>query len=261
MDLWDSRLQAVERMLKKVEKSHHEILELLREKTSRKEYMQKYYQQKKLQRSGLKNPDRNNLNLPRGWDIRLKDKMQEWAEVAFRFATVLPRPRPFDFLEWLCWTWNVGTYQHKVITKSGGYNHLFIGYSGDKPLRLKFTDGDLYGNVRRTTFTPVQRDQFCEALWWKWGFAVLVKLKQTMGENRFQSLAPAFKRPLLLLMGGFGEVEVQKDLFFDPHEANCSRLGKAYRHAKPDLDRAWNACKKGLFSKVEPHADFLKPTC
>ena len=250
----EGRLQRIERRLEQVEKLLRE--KLLREKTSRKEYNAKYYQQRKLQRTGLKNPDRNNLDLPRGWDERLEDKMQEWAEVAFRFATDLPRPRPFDFLEWLCWTWNVGTYQHKVITKSGGYNNLFIGYSGDKPLRLKYTDGDLYGNVRRTTFTPAQRDQFCEALWWKWSFAVLVKLKHAMG-TRFQSLAPSFRRPLLLLMGGFGEVEVKADLFFDPQEANCARLGKAYRAAKPDLDHAWNACKKGLFSKVEPFADFV----
>ena len=245
----EDRLQKIEERLQQIEK--------LLAAPSRKGYQKAYYAARKLRRNGLRNPDRNNLNLVRGWDDRLKEKMEEWGDVAVRFGSDLPRPRPFAFLEWLCWTWNNATYEYKVITKSGGYNHLFIGYSGDKPLRCKFTDGDLYGNVRRTKFTPAQRDQFCEALWWKWGFAVLVKLKQAMGV-RFQSLAPAFKRPLLLLMGGFGEVEVQKDLFFDPNEPNCAHLGKAYMHAKPDLDRAWNACKKGLFGRVEPYAEFLK---
>ena len=247
----------MESRLDGIEESLREVLSLLRGKQSKTQYQQEYYAKKKTLRRGLRNPDRNNLRLPRGWDIRLREKMKGWADVAFRFATDLPRPRPFDFLEWISWTWNVNTYQEKVITKSGGYKHLFIGFTGNKPLRVKFTDNDLFGNVRRVTFTPPQRDQFAEALWWEWGFGVLFQIKEAMGDALFESLAPAFKRPLLLLMGGFGEVEVRDNLIFDPKEEDCAKLSKAYRYAKPDLDRAWNACFKGLFSKQEPFADFV----
>ena len=128
-----------------------------------------------------------------------------------------------------------------------------IGFSADKPMRMKWTENDLFGSGKRLTFTRVQRDQFADALWWHWGFAVLGKTVFEMQEDpRWASLPKDFTQPLLLLMGGFGMVELRPGLIFDHNEPNCDTLSKAFRLAKPELDRAWRACRSGLFAKVEP---------
>jgi hypothetical protein len=56
------------------------------------------------------------------------------------------------------------------------------------------------------------------------------------------------------MCGGVGDVEVREGLLFDQNEQDCQLLGKAYRAAKPDLDRGWAACLKGLCCKDEPFA-------
>jgi len=259
MSNFEERIAAVETKL-------DEVLQLLKGKNARAEYQAKYYVERReaallKENSGrLRNPDRNNLDLPRGWDKRLGPKVHEWAELCYRFAAA--RKSPFEFMEWLAFTWNSCTYWNKVITKSGGYFHLFIGFSGTKPLRSKWTENDLFGSVRRTTFNRIQRDQFRDAPWWKWGFGVLGKVVHQMKEedDRWAELDTRFTRPLLLMMGGYGLVEVRQGLYFDQHEDDCNKIGKMYAHAKPDLDRGWKACKRGLFSKVEPHAEFIAPT-
>ena len=165
------REKRMEERLAKVEEALQEVLRLLREGKKRSKYQAKYYVKRKEaklgeEESGLKNPDRNNLDLPRGWDRRLGTKMEEWAQVAFRFAEA--RMSACAFMQWLSFTWNNCCYWHKVVTRSGGYNHVFTGFSGDEPLRSKRGDNDLFGCVKRTKFTRAQRDQFEEALWWNW---------------------------------------------------------------------------------------------
>ena len=250
-------MQGLKDRLVKVEELLEDVLRVLKVREKRSEYQQKYYEERKAkqlaQRSGLKNPSRNNLNLKMGWDRRLQPQLKEWALIAYRFADA--KKGPFAFMEWLSYTWNCCTYWHKVLTKSGGYNHLFIGFSGSKPLRAKWTDNDLFGCVKRTTgFTRVQRDQFGDALWWNWGYGVLGKVLQEMQgyELRWKTLPDHFTRPMLLMMGAYGMVEVRQGLLFDPGEHDCKKMAKAYAYAKPDLDRGWAACKRGLFSQEEP---------
>lgn len=246
----------MEERLSRVEEALQEVLKLLREGKQRVKYQAKYYAKRKEtkmgEQNGLKNPDRNNLDLPMGWDKRLHTKMLEWAEVAFRFAEA--KMNACSFMEWLSYTWNNCVYWHKPVTRSGGYNHVFIGFSGTKPLRVKCTDCDLFGCVKRTTFTKAQRDQFSDAHWWRWGYGVLGKVVGEMQEDArwTPGLAERWARPLLLMLGGFGQVEVRQGLLFDPNEDDCNRFGKMYAYAKPDLERGWNACKRGLFAKQEP---------
>ena len=252
-------MSSVVERLSKVEQMLGEVLSLLTEKKARATYHAKYYAERKsVVMSGLKNPDRNNLDLPMGWDRRLQTKVEEWAVVAYRFAD--GKKSAYAFMEWLAFTWNVATYWHKVITRSGGYNHLFIGFSGVKPLRSKWTDNDLFGSVKRTAFTRAQRDQFGDALWWNWGYGVLgkVALEMQEDEKRWAALPKHFTRPLCLMMGGFGGVEVRQGLVFDPNEGDWNKVGRMYSYAKPELDRGWNACKRGLFAKEEPHVNVSK---
>lgn len=245
MELFAERLERVEQML-------GEVLSLLTKRSDRTLYQAKYYAERKGRRVGLKNLDMNNLDLPRGWDDRLSSRIVEWANTAYRFAE--NSKSPYKFLEWLSYTWNSATYWHRVITRSGGYNWIFIGFSGEKPLRCKWTDNDLFGCVNRTKFSRAQRDQFGNALWWRWGHGVLGKVVFEMQEDetRWGKLPKSFTKPLLLLMGGFGEVEVRQGLTFDPTEEDCDRVGRMYAYAKPDLDRSWDACKRGLYAKSEP---------
>ena len=240
--------------LVRVEKLLEEVLSFVRPKKSRKEYQSKYYREKKTKELAelkrLRNPSKNNL-YP---DKRLcTEKVEDWAAAGFRFAAAAKHDSAYRFLGWLAYTWNVNTYQHRPITRSGGYYHVMIGFSGDKPMRIKWTENDLFGCGKRLTFTRVQRDQFADALWWHWGFGVLGKTVFEMQEDgRWAQLPKEFTEPLLLLMGGFGLLELRPGLIFDHNEPNCDTLSKAFRLAKPQLDRAWRACKNGLFIKEEP---------
>lgn len=262
------------KVVAKLDEVLKELKELRAEKEKRAKYNSKYYKEhraelqrkqaesyvrrKAAERTGLKNPDRNNLDPAR--DSRLGPKMVEWAELCYRFAAA--KKGPYAFMRWLAYTWNCKTYWHKVITRSGGYCNLFIGFTGarqNKALRSRWSDNDLFGCVHRTKFTKVQRDQFGQALWWNWGFGVLGKVVREMQEDeeRWAELPKRFTRPLLLMMGGFGEVEVRQGLKFDPNEQDCKKMGTMYSYAKPDLDGGWNACKQGLFAGTEPHDTFV----
>ena len=85
-----------------IEANQKEILKLLRGKESRATYNKRYYAEKKrvaeihLREGRIRNPDRNNLDLPFGRDRRLAPKFEEWAKIGFKFAA---ENRPFQFLE------------------------------------------------------------------------------------------------------------------------------------------------------------------
>lgn len=262
MSKFEERLSVVEQKL-------DEVLSLLREKKGQRDYHSKYYAKRREAQMtktmpGIKNPNWNNLDLHGwkglGWDKRLQEQMKLWAEICYRFADA--KKGSFSFMRWLSYTWNCKTYWFKVITRSGGYNHLFHGFSGTKPLRHKLTDTDLFGCVKRTALTKIQCDQFGEALWWKWGFAVLGKVVRVMqeSEDRWAALPKHFTRPMLLLMGSMGEVQMHGHTF-NPEDGDHIKVGKMYASAKPDLDRVWNACKLGLFSNEEPFAEFISERC
>ena len=102
-------------------------------------------------------------------------------------------------------------------------------------------------------FGPLVTGFLGEGYHWHWGFGVLGKTVFEMQEDgRWAQLPKEFTEPLLLLMGGFGLLELRPGLIFDHNEPNCDTLSKAFRLAKPQLDRAWRACKNGLFIKEEP---------
>ena len=241
MDEFATRLVRVEQMLE-------EVLRFVRPKKTRKDYQAKYYQDQRTKRKSqlkrLKNRDRNNLNP----DPRLQKVFAEWAAVGFTFAC------PYRFLEWLSFTWNAETYEERPITRSGGYYRVMSGFSGNRPSRYKRTENDLFGCGRkRLAFSGVTQIQFRDAEWWNWGFGVLGKTVREMQEDsRWAELPESFTKPLRLLMGGGGMVEVRPGLFFDQNEPNCEILAKTYALVKPQIDRAWRACKLGLFAKTAP---------
>ena len=251
-------MKRVEARLDRIEGQLAELLLLLRGKKSKSEYHARYYakrkaaQEKTAASTKLLNPDKNMLTHR---DPRLRPMFESWAEVAFRFGAAL---KPFDFLCWLVYTWQ-NLYKVRPITRTGGYNQVFIGWSGDRPLRQKCTDNDVFGNCKRLKFTKSQAFDFGRSTWWNWTYGVLYQVLFTMQEeheDRWAQLSPRFTRPLLLMTGGCGSVEVRHGIEFDQNLAH-DQLQKVYKHVKPDLDRGWAACIKGLCSKEEPHAEFV----
>ena len=254
--LLNSVMEALNARLLHAETMMREILVLLNKKKTRTEYQKEYYARKTKQarqeQGRIRNPDCNNLNLPFGHDSRLRSKIPEWAAIAYRFAA-LEYNGAYEFLQWLAYTWNSETYHEQVITKSGGYYHIFCGFSGTRALRTKRTDNDLFGCVRRSSFTRAQRQQFANALWWNWGYGVLGKVVFEMQEDeeRWAALPKHFTKPLLLMMGYCGEVEVRPGLMFDQTEEDPVLLGKVYTQVREALNKAWQACMRGLHAKEQ----------
>jgi hypothetical protein len=250
-------MKRVEARLDRIEGQLAELLLLLRGKKSKSDYHARYYEKRKAGRekaqakaasARLLNPDRNMLTYK---DRRLSSMFEPWAEVGFRFGTAAP-PQPFKFLCWLVYTWQ-NLYQARPITRSGGYNQVFIGWSGDRPLRHRYTDNDVFGNCKRTKFDETQALGFAKSPWWNWTYGVLYQVLYTMQEHedRWAKLSPTFTKPLLLMSGGYGEVEVRHGIKFDPNLKH-DQLQTVYKFVKPDLDRGWAACIKGLCSKDAP---------
>ena len=159
----------------------------------------------------------------------------------------------YNFITWLAWTWNHNTYEHVPITRSGGYMHVFIGMSGKKPLRHKYSDRDVTGHMRVSRLTkPEQLDTFADALYWKWTFGTIRGVVEVAEEEGwFEGLGESWHKPLKVAMGGFGCYEVKGEIF-DPNERNLEVASKTYGWLRPTLVMNWNAFLRGLFSKEEP---------
>ena len=112
------------------------------------------------------------------------------------------------------------------------------------------TDADLFGSKRTVFTTELQREQFANAKWWQWGMTVLMPIVSMMD-------LPKSFRPVRLLLGGFGEVDIHSIGNFDVNLERTT-LSKAVRHIKPELDRAMQSCIKGLNRREEPYAKVTK---
>ena len=230
------------------------IADALQKQQDRKEYHSEYYKKRKvakLQREAeekrLPNKDKNCLDGPR-------DRRLPHATWALKLKEFVDRGlSPYNFLTWLAWTWNHATFRHAPVTRSGGYNHVFCGMSGDKPIRTKRSDRDFTGHMRITSFTkPSQIDTFQNALWWNWGWQVLaMTISEVQGESWYQRLGDTWHKPMQVMQGGIGMYET-RGVMFDQNERDLVKASKAYGMVRPTLEMGWGACLRGLFCKVEP---------
>ncbi len=220
----------------------------------RKSYQAEYYKKRKAKKEAeaakaklLPNRDRPCLDGPR--DKRLPHA--EWAKQLKAFAD--RGLSAYNFLTWLAWTWNHNTYEHVPITRSGGYMHVFIGMSGPKPLRTKYSDRDVTGHMRVSRLTkPEQLDTLGDALFWKWTFGTVCGVVSEAEDGGwFEALGESWHKPLKVAMGGFGCYEV-KGSIFDPNERDLEVANKTYGWLRPTLEMNWNAFMRGLFCKEEP---------
>jgi hypothetical protein len=229
------------------------MADLMQKREDRREYQAAYYKKRKVakkprQLPGLSNLDRHCLMGAR--DTRMPT--QEWGETMQRFAR--SGRSAYNFLTWLAWSWNKDTFQHVPITKSGGYLHLFIGLSAGKPLRQKYTDRDLMGQMKLYRFTKKEQlEYFRDAKWWLWGFHVLGSVVFDVDDAPwFKELPDDWVKPLRLMMGMFGEYEVRPGLIFDPNEPDLHKASRMVGLVRPTLEMCWAACRKGLHSSEEP---------
>ena len=227
------------------------IAEALEKLQERKSYQSAYYKKRKAAKAAkaerMENLNRHCLDGPR--DKRLPHAA--WAKQLKAFAE--RGLSAYNFITWLAWSWNHNTYEHVPITRSGGYTHVFIGMSGEKPLRSKYSDRDLTGHMRVSRLTKnEQLDTFADALWWKWTFATVCDVVRCVEEESwFEALGDNWHKPLKVAMGGFGCYEV-KGMVFDPTERDLNVASKTYGLLRPTLEMSWNAFMRGLFSKEEP---------
>ena len=226
----------------------------------RRDYQAAYYKKRKAAAA----EKARRIELPNGHclESRRDDRIPAgaWAKQLQRF--VERGLSPYNFLTWLAWAWNQDTFNHVPITKSGGYMHVFIGYSGKKALRCKFSERDITGRMRISRFTrPEQLDTLSQALYWKWTFHTVHKVVQDYAEENewFGALSENWKKVLKVAMGQFGCYEIKGEVW-DPNERDFSVINKTYGHLRPTLDMSWNAFLRGLFSKEEPFKEVSDPT-
>ena len=232
-----------------------EMAAALQDSKARKEYQSAYYQKRKaakakkaaeLARTRLSNPDRSVFDASRDYRVPHAKWAAKLTEFAERGLSV------WNWLTWLAWSFNQDTWEFPPITRSGGYMHVYIGRSNGKALRGKYTERDVTGHVRVSTFSSaVQLETFAGALFWKYTFRTIC-IVSGEHENVVEKLPANWQKTLRILMGGFGCYEYAPDKFFDPNEADLNVASKAYAIVRPHLEMGWSSTLKGFFSKEEP---------
>ena len=189
-----------------------------------------------------------------GRDPRLDVSIPAWAAKCVEFGK---KNKPELFLEWLTWKWNCDTYRVKPIAKGHGYFRKFFGWSSASdsthPVRQNLTARDIFGRCKNRTFTKTQADDFRNAPWWSWGSRVLNRVRSHVEEEleAWHDLPKHFRRVVGVLCGGHGQVQLRKELIWDPNDS-ADVLSKTYRIAMPTLNIAWIAVEKGFAAKEEP---------
>ena len=243
-------LAAVQALSTQVQK----IASALDKQQQRREYQAAYYKKRK----AAKAEKAKRIELPDGHclECRRSDRIpkEAWAKQMRSF--VERGLSPYNFLTWVAWSWNQSLFNHVPITKSGGYMHVFIGYSGKKALRCKFSERDVTGRMRISRFSrPEQLDTLGQALYWKWTFHTINKIVDCAEEQGwFETLSSNWQKVLKVAMGGFSCYEVKGEIW-DPNERDFAVINKTYSQLRPTLDMSWNAFLRGLFSKEEPFSD------
>ena len=131
--------------------------------------------------------------------------------------------------------------------------HVFIGTSGSKALRSKYSERDVTGHMRVARLTSkVQLDTLADALFWKWTFRTVAKVVgQAEDDGWFEQLGNSWGKPLKVAMGQYGCWEVNGH-YFDPNERDLEVASDVYGRLRPTLEMNWNAFLRGLWSKEEP---------
>ena len=170
-------------------------------------------------------------------DPRLVPKYRGWAEVGLAFGK---EDKPAEFLRWLVWNWNSGTYVKKPVTFSGSAFMIWNGHC-----RHGYGPGDfLHLYRKRMLMTPFlrnegERDDFSDRPFWRWGTYVLYPIVCLMkADPAWETFSERFRTVVQIICGGFVELEVG-DCNWDFHESreNINKMMKRIAHLwKPLLE-------------------------
>ena len=163
------------------------LTEMLQLQKDRKDYQKAYYKKRKAAKENavkrLRNPDKNLFDGYRNLDVHHEEwvaKMKEFVEAGHSV---------YNFLTWLAWDYNQNTWEFSPITKSSGYMHVFIGRSGNKALRSRYTELDIHGQIRANKFTNSRQiETFKNALFWKYANKTIGVLAEDIDGEPLKSL-------------------------------------------------------------------------
>jgi hypothetical protein len=162
----------------------------------------------------------------------------------------------YNWLSWLAWSWNQDTWQFKPITRSGGYYNVFIGMSGNKALRSRYTERDITGHLRVTTFTTkLQVEIFSNALFWKYAFRTVGIVASELEEDDWflNKLPKRWRDVIEVLKGAQSGYKIPNSEFcFNPDETDLKIASKAYGHVRVVLEQVWACTMKNFFAQEEP---------
>ena len=175
-------------------------------------------------------------------DIRLKPKVQGWAEAGMRFGR---RDQPEQFLTWFVHQWNNCSYLKKPITFSGSSFRVWGSH-----IRFSYGPRDLMGYAERRGAlqllrTSAEYDDFQKRPWWDWSYAALMPVFQKMQHMGFAGLPERFRRCIMLMLGGYAECEVYTDLYWDINESR-ENINRMIKRVGSDLQLMLKACYTGL---------------
>ena len=248
---------ALQERLQPMLKAHEDYLK--KQALNRAAYLRKKAGRAAAVAGKLRNLDCCCLN-PKGKDVfmgrdrRLDEFIPVWAAKCVEFGK---KNKPDLFIQWLAWKWNCDTYLVKPITSGQGYFWKMYGWEsaseGKKPMRSKYTELAMFGRTPRLSFTRLQADAFQEAPWWRWSWAILNRVRCHVEDELlvWGDLPEHFRRVVGLMCGGYGQVQLRKELIWDQND-NATILSKTYRIAKPGLELGWKSVMRGLKASREP---------
>ena len=232
------------------------MADALQKKEDRTQYQAEYYKKRKAAAKALKkevkrlSSERCVFKGLRRRDVPHKlwaQKMQEFLQDGRSI---------YNWLTWVAWSWNQNTWEFPPITRSGGYYNVFIGMSGAKALRSRYTERDITGHVRVRTFTTkLQLETFSSALFWAYCFRTvgLVASEHEEDSEWYQQMPTRWRNVIEVLKGALGQFKIpNSEIYFNPEEKDLQVMSKAYGHVRLMLEQVWACTLKGWFSKKEP---------
>ena len=235
------------------------MADALQTKQDRSQYQAEYYKKRKAAKALKKEQDRASKRLSsercvfKG--LRRRDVPHKlWAQKMQEFLR--DGRSIYNWLTWVAWSWNQDTWEFPPITRSGGYYNVFIGMSGEKPLRSRYTERDITGHVRVITFTTqLQLETFSSALFWAYCFRTvgLVASEHEEDSEWYQQMPTRWRNVIEVLKGALGQFKIpNSEIYFNPEEKDLQVMSKAYGHVRLMLEQVWACTLKGWFSKKEP---------
>ena len=233
------------------------MAEALQSREDRRTYQANYYKKRKetkkqkaeeLANARLPNTRGSHFNGLRKTNVPIKkwvDKMKQFGKEGRSV---------YNWITWLAWNWNQDVFVYNPLTRSGGYIHVYLGMSNDKPYRHKYCQRDVTGQLNiRTIKTKIQAETLAGALWWDYSFRTIgLVFNEVKNEEWFKQLDRSWETVIRIALGQYGFFELGDGWLWEETQTDINKLAKGYNKIRNYLEPAWRASLKGWFCKGEP---------